>query len=153
MIKTKASKGVPNKALHSRVSYLYQAATYLATQQQTQPAEDTSRTPSHQGSPVPESQNGMESASRRLFSDLRAVSLKAQLRMSPAMKNSICKNCDTMLVDGFTCTTEIENRSKGGKKAWADVLVRKCDTCGTAKRFPLSAKRQKRKPLRAQEDV
>ena len=35
-IKTaKGSKGVPNKHLHSRISYLYQAATYLSLQQNT----------------------------------------------------------------------------------------------------------------------
>ena len=36
-IKTaKGSKGVPNKHLHSRISYLYQAAAYLTLQQKTE---------------------------------------------------------------------------------------------------------------------
>jgi len=36
-IKTaKGSKGVPNKHLHSRISYLYQAAVYLSLQQNTE---------------------------------------------------------------------------------------------------------------------
>lgn len=87
-------------------------------------------------------------ASRRLVSELRDVSLKMQLRMSPAMKHSICKNCNTLLLDGSTCSTEVENKSKDGKKLWADVLVRKCIVCGLAKRFPLAARRQKRRPYR-----
>jgi ribonuclease P protein subunit RPR2 len=67
------------------------------------------------------------------------------------MKHSICKNCDTMLIDGSTCTNEVENKSKGGKKRWADVLVRKCNTCGLEKRFPIGAERQKRRPHRTKE--
>lgn len=151
MAKSKASKGtgsVPNKALHSRVSYLYQAAAYLATQQQH------SRTTREEGPAITESQDGQQTnspfkpASRRLISDLRSVSLKVQMQISPTMKHSICKNCDTMLLDGTTCSSEIENKSKGGKKPWADVLVRKCNTCGLERRFPLRTERQKRRPNR-----
>jgi ribonuclease P protein subunit RPR2 len=150
MAKAKTSKGagsVPNKALHSRVSYLYQAAASLATQQQhsrvitTQNGQSTETTVND-----PQTESPLKPASRRLVSDLRSVSLKVQMRMSPAMKHSICKNCDTMLIDGSTCTNEVENKSKGGKKQWADVLVRKCNTCGFEKRFPIGAERQKRRP-------
>jgi ribonuclease P protein subunit RPR2 len=157
MAKVKASKGVgsvPNKALHSRVSYLYQAAAYLATQQQH------SRTDVHVGrkeEPPATTTNlqkisGFNPASRRLISGLRSVSMKAQMRMSPAMKHSVCKNCDTMLIDGSTCTNEVENKSKGGRKRWADVLVRKCNTCGFEKRFPIGAERQTRRPNRTSDD-
>jgi ribonuclease P protein subunit RPR2 len=71
------------------------------------------------------------------------------------MKHSICKNCDTMLTDGSTCSIEVENKSKGGKKPWADVLVRKCNTCGFTRRYPMAAKRQKRKkkPHRGQDEA
>jgi ribonuclease P protein subunit RPR2 len=155
MAKAKTSKGagsVPNKALHSRVSYLYQAAAYLATQQQhsrvitTQNGQSTEMTVND-----PQTESPLKPASRRLVSDLRSVSLKVQMRMSPAMKHSICKNCDTMLIDGSTCTNEVENKSKGGKKQWADALVRKCNTCGFEKRFPIGAERQKRRPHRTKE--
>lgn len=158
------SKGaiVPNKAMHSRASYLYQAATYLATQQQTHsnaatessttPAQDTTNAAKVDLQATSESKALLQSASRRLVSDLGAVSLKAQMRMAPAMKHSICKNCDTLLVDGSTCTNEIENKSKGGKKPWADTLVRKCNTCGSAKRYPVGTERQKRRPWRSVEE-
>jgi ribonuclease P protein subunit RPR2 len=155
MAKGKASKGagsVPNKALHSRVSYLYQAAAYLATQQQhstTIPTtEPQGAQPIAKTENIPRGNSDLDSASRRLISDLRAVSHKIQMRISPAMKHSVCKNCDSMLIDGSTCTNEVENKSKGGKKLWADVLVRKCNTCGFEKRFPIGAERQKRRPQR-----
>jgi ribonuclease P protein subunit RPR2 len=54
-----------------------------------------------------------------------------------------------MLIYGSTCTNEVENKSKDGKKPWADVLVRRCATCGLEKRFPVAAKRQKRRSQRS----
>jgi len=153
MAKAKASKGagnVPNKALHSRVSYLYQAAAYLATQQQhsgtksePQHVQPTTKTAG------PSADSALQPASRHMITDLRSVSRKLLLRLSPTMKLSICKNCDTMLIDGSTCTSEVENKSRGGKKRWADVLVRKCNTCGFEKRFPIGTERQKRRPKRS----
>ena len=139
MAKAKESKGgsvkVPNKSIHSRVSYLYQAAAYLESRRQdtTESVGDEAEDPSckyqlHRSESVfkpldipspeqhalPSSSHGL---SRKLLSDLRAVSLKTQIRLSPAMKHTICKRCNSMLIDGYTCTLEIENRSKGGKEA------------------------------------
>ncbi len=161
MAKAKPSKGthsVPNKALHSRVSYLYQAAAYFATEQQHSgivAGTTTSLTIQNDKLAIATADASTEDArpsfkpvSRRLISDLRSVSLKVQIRMSPAMKHSICKSCDTMLIDGSTCTANVENRSRGGKKPWADVLVRKCNACGLEKRFPLAVEKQKRQSQR-----
>jgi len=155
MAKLKSSKGsvsVPNKALHSRVSYLYQAAEYLATKQphsKTMPDSYGEETEVLDQEPVgTPTDQPFNPVSRRLISDLRSVSLKMQMRMSPTMKHTICKNCDAMLIDGSTCSTEVENKSKGGKKPWADVLVRKCNSCGVARRFPLTTERQKKRPHR-----
>lgn len=159
----KASGSVPNKALHSRVSYLYQAAAYLAThseERENRDKESQEELPEGKGGePAPWANSGdsnsqetstppLEPVSRRLVSDLRSVSLKAQLRMAPTMKHLICKNCDSLLLDGSTSSVGIENKSRGGKKPWADVLVRKCGTCGTERRYPLAAKKQKRKGAR-----
>lgn len=160
MAKAKASKGaggVTNKALHSRVSFLYQAAAYLATRElQRQNSSNADWTGSHQDIMTvsqTDSQDNIrlptQALSRRCISDLRAVSLKTQIRLSSSMKHSICKRCDIMLIDGSTCTSEIENKSKGGRKPWADVLVRRCKSCGYERRFPCEAKRQARRPHRA----
>lgn len=170
MGKVKASKGagkIPNKAMHSRVSYLFQAATYLATQHSKAP-EALVESSTNRGSDAQaygamgmakaemrapsDSKALLQPASRRFISDLRAVSLKAQMRMSPGMKHTVCKNCDTLLVDGSTCTSQVENKSKEGKKPWADVLLRKCNTCGMVRRFPVAAERQKRRPQRSTQD-
>ena len=84
----------------------------------------------------------------RFVTHLRAVSLKSQIRLSPTMKHSICKRCDSLLVAGSTSTSEMENQSRGGKKPWADVLVVTCNICGSKKRFPVGAKRQPRRTVR-----
>jgi ribonuclease P protein subunit RPR2 len=160
-IKAPKAASVPNKSLHSRVSYLYQAAMYLATKQQHSGpphaieastdvhTESATNTEASDAKTSPD--QTLRPVSRRLVSDLRGVSLRMQMRISPTMKNSICKNCNTMLIDGSTCMSEIENKSKGGKKPWANLLIRKCTICGLAKRFPL-AERQKRRPLRSRQD-
>lgn len=160
---SKGIEAVPNKALHSRVSYLYQAATYLAIQTQQLPNSvrdeavneaQSQQACSSSGRTTPQATNQCgrdsdhQSFSRHLLSDLRSVSLKSQLRLSPAMKNSFCKRCNTMLIDGSTCISEVENKSKEGKKPWADVFVRKCAICGCEKRFPVGMENQARRHRR-----
>lgn len=165
MGKAKPPKGtnVPHKALHSRLSYLYQAATYLSAQEKSATAlaiptpppipsqaqlkktgdqDDQSQAPAK---PLPASSQFLP---RQLLSDLRTVSLKMQIRLAQGMKHAICKRCDALLVDGSTCATKVENKSKNGKKPWADVLVRTCNNCGCEKRFPVNADRQPRRPNR-----
>lgn len=154
------SMNVPNKSLHSRVSFLYQAATYFAThepqpqrqQQHANPDLENQQSPRTDTVSPDTSAEVCRTASRHLASDLRSVSLKMQIRMSPEMKHSMCNNCNTMLVVGSTCSERIENHSRGRRKPWADVLVRGCRICGIEKRFPVGARRQKRRPHRAAQD-
>ncbi|KAI3327040.1 Rpr2-domain-containing protein [Xylariaceae sp. AK1471] len=161
MAKSKANGSVPNRHLFSRLSYLHQAATFLGSQ-----VGKTTEGPKseHRALSQPEEKGGYSGAqnrpaadqsrlklARHLLTDLRATSLKSQIRVSPAIKNTICKFCDTLLIEGETSISVVENKSKGGKKPWADVLVVKCNTCGRAKHFPVQAPRQKRRPQREQE--
>ena len=151
----KSKTGVPNKTLLCRVSYLYQAAAHLASQKDQSKAVTKYKT-GVEATASREDDNdfgkSLQSASRLLVKDLRTVSQKIQLRTAPAMKHSICKNCDTMLIEGDTCTSEVENESRGGRKPWADVLILKCNVCGSARRFPVAAKRQRRMPYRGTEE-
>ena len=161
MASTKISKSAakpkaPNSALHSRVAYLYQAATYLATQNQSNNSRPRREVSDSQAMSIDTRETieqsklatAHQSSARSLVSDLRGVSGKVLIRMSPGIKRTICKNCDTILIEGSTCLVEVENKSKGGRKEWADVLVRKCNTCGCTRRYPLG-ERQKRRPHRS----
>ena len=178
-------KRIAQKHLHSRISYLYQAATYLAKitpQAQARapcidnrfkkrcgaggellcaigapeaiPGEVLSIPPIEQESRMPnigpyddrESKN--VAVSRQLLVHLRAVSLRSQIRLTPAVKHTMCKRCGILLVPGSTSTSYVENKSSGGRKPWADVLVTICIACGTSKRFPVGAKRQVRRHAR-----
>ncbi|OSS50034.1 hypothetical protein B5807_05127 [Epicoccum nigrum] len=146
------AKGVPNKHLHARTSFLYQAATYLTLQSSVnvnvnvnvKEAESSGAVPLdsdskagrvHQPSPL----------ALQLGSDLHTVSRKAQLRLSIDLKRSMCKSCHTILVPGQTAAQTIENESKGGSKPWADVLVVSCNVCGSKRRIPVGARRQRKK--------
>ncbi|KIW27283.1 uncharacterized protein PV07_07036 [Cladophialophora immunda] len=149
----KKDSQVPQKHLHSRLSYLHQAATYLATvgshngqQKATKSAECTwsvaDRDLTNQGS--------VEAT--RLLMHLRGVSRKSQIRIAPRVKHSICKCCDVLLIPGETMTEKLANPSKGGRKSWADVYEIHCDKCGTIKRFPCRRKsnqtgREEAKPV------
>ena len=141
-------KGVPNKHLHARTTFLYQAATYLTLQSGPRVvATDFTKgqTSYSENSPL----DGTTSLALELGSQLHTVSRKGQVRLSAEMKRSICKCCNTVLIPGCTATQAIVNDSKGGKKPWADVLVINCTFCGSTKRFPVGAKRQRRKAERS----
>ncbi|KAK0647531.1 Ribonuclease P protein component 4 [Lasiodiplodia hormozganensis] len=151
-------KPVPNKHLHSRISYLYQAATYLANQH-AKPAdngntEEMDIDAKAGGRPVTQHEEPTQNAFPPglpfyYASHLQSVSMKTQIRLSQNVKHSICKRCSAILIPGSTSSSKIENLSRGGKKPWADVLVVECNVCKAQKRFPVGAKRQLRKGERA----
>ena len=179
---TKAKEAsIPQKHLHSRISYLFQAAAYLTTVQQVpayrksetllsnsldnNPSQaiviEDNPTPNAEGvldspelclseqAPLIGSQPSVESKGLglpfHLVDNLQSVSRKGQIRLSPTIKQSICKNCRAFLISGSTMSVYVENKSQGGRKSWADVLVRTCHYCGTSRRFPIGAQRQSRK--------
>lgn len=151
MAKSKAPPGVPNKHVYTRASYLYQAANYLANLATKQDVKhrDTASQGEHSSSAADaQEQRAARNLSRHMVSDLRAMSLKGQVRQSTAMKRTICKFCDTVLIEGQNCHSVVENPSKGGRKPWADVLIIQCATCSNVKRFPVCARKQRRKHLR-----
>ncbi|KAH8121076.1 ribonuclease P protein subunit RPR2 [Trichoderma asperellum] len=163
MAKQKGNAGIQNRHIYSRASYLYQAASYLANcAHQTKKATNTENSQNEERidelsgvvdvdgfAHSNQERKAIINLSHQVVSDMRSVSLKAQIRQSPAIKQTICKYCDAVQIEGKTCHSTVENLSKGGRKPWADVLVTRCDTCGNMKRYPVSAPRRKRKSLRA----
>lgn len=173
------------KHLHSRVSYLYRAASYLASRSAGKQAEEQNLSeqavpestgnqekqekpsPSAGGNVVtplkestigPAKQTASQSGSfsvcdeasvRLMLSHVKRISRKSQLRLSSSMKQSICKRCHVLLVNGRNATQRVENLSRGGKKPWATVLVVTCNACEAAKHFPLGAKRPPKKKDRS----
>ena len=141
--------GIPNKHIHQRASFLFQAATYLenATQRREESKESSSEPAQIMKSPRLGS-----SCSRLMISHMRSVTLKSQSRLSTSIKHATCKRCDNLLNEGTTLKTYVENKSKGGKKPWADVLAHECTQCGFIRRFPVGAKRQLRRQTRGVKD-
>lgn len=87
---------------------------------------------------------------RLIMSHIRLIMQKSRIQVSPDIKRTMCKRCATLLTPSSTCAMSMENASRGGKKPWADVLVKTCLNCGASKRFPVGANRQARKKDRAQ---
>ncbi|RPA79147.1 Rpr2-domain-containing protein [Ascobolus immersus RN42] len=113
MAKAKNPKGppVPRQPM-SRINYLLQASQLLH------------QTPVHK-------------LSRHYIGTAKSVAKKTLVRLDPSIKRTICKRCDSLMLPGEGGRYSIENKSKGGRKRWADVLVVECQACGTAKRFPV----------------
>lgn len=162
-MKGKASvpANVPQRHIYSRISYLHQAACYLtlrhskhenlytlgesAIERSDVKIKDRgATTDSFKGTQVPVG----DALSRLLLSHVRGVSLKGQTRMSATLKHSICRRCDSPLVAGVSSSSYVENKSTGGEKAWADVLVIFCNLCDARRRFPIGATRQSSKAVR-----
>lgn len=156
-MKAQKDAKVPQKHLHSRISYLYQAANYLVRVSQStlavQHAGDKTEVKTNQRVQQEATKPFVEASAltRHLNSHLRAISLRSQIRLTSAFKNTICKRCDTLLIPESTSTSRLENKSRGGKKPWADVLVVTCKACGHVKRYPVGAKRQRSRTERANE--
>lgn len=145
MAKAKTSKGgntfVPQKHLHSRLSYLHQAATFLATTEQIHAsgtAHNTGVCSTHVVD-APRRNDRHASESTRLLTHLRGVSRKTQLRLTPNVKHTICRRCDSLLIHGKSSHEATVNPSKGGGKPWAELFEVRCNRCGTIKRFPVGA--------------
>ncbi|KAH0846423.1 hypothetical protein AYO21_07140 [Fonsecaea monophora] len=139
---TKNNSHVPQKHLHSRLSYLHQAATYLVTVDNGNARQEAAES-AGRACAVLEDKNIPTHRSieaTRLLSHLRGVSRKSQIRLAPRVKHTICKRCDALLIPGETMTEKVVNPSKGGSKSWADVYEIQCDKCGTVKRFPCQRK-------------
>lgn len=137
-----------NTPVAARARYLHQASTYLSSHQVV---ENKASQPQQESSKV--SSGTFKSAqSMRLVSHMFAVSRKGQVRLSSDIKHSVCKCCNTVLIQDSTSTTRVENDSKHAKKPWADVRITECLNCGTKKRFPIGAKRQQRKGKRGVND-
>lgn len=147
MAKAKGSKSkhIPNKHIHARLSYLHQAASYLS-RVLDEPYLGAKEKAVASVDERAAKEYSHHAQSRHLISQLRAVSLKAQIRLSSQMKHTLCKRCNSLLVAGRTSNEEVMNESKEGRKPQADVLVVRCDFCGTVKRFPVGQSRESKTP-------
>ncbi|KAF2753358.1 Rpr2-domain-containing protein [Pseudovirgaria hyperparasitica] len=149
--KTKGTK-VPNRHVHSRISFLQQAGCHLAVRSAQLKSESKEESESCNINKSAESSVSTYSTrlSQRLMMDLKAVSQKTLVRLSKDLKRSICKRCDTLLIPGITSSSHIENKSRGGRKSKADVLVVRCRACTAEKRMPCGIEPQSKKREREQ---
>lgn len=148
MGKSKAEKrgdgGVQQRHVHSRLSYLHQAATYLSTasheaRTNTTTVKDEAENASDSSSPLQQEHGAAES--RQFLTQISEISQKSQIRVTPDMKRSFCKRCRSLLIAGSTSRESVHNASLDEAKPWADVFEISCNTCRTVKRFPIGQRR------------
>ena len=167
--KAKKAAGMPNRHLASRISYLFQAATYLQNptiensteaehhlpssatipssntvpkDRPLEPCLEDAKTPLEaRGPKILPCKASHASLARQLLSQLVEVSLKSQVRLTPNIKRAICRRCYTLLIPGQSSELFSENLSRGASKPWAEVILVRCKTCQAVKRFPVGAHR------------
>lgn len=148
MTKEKKSKttSLPQKNVHLRLAFLHQAASHLANQPRsdTQTTTDASRDGALPRKVRPKTSVAQP---RYLINQMKGVSRKSVIRLDKNIKRTICKRCDESFVEGRNSASIIENKSTNRSKPWADVLIVKCETCGTSKRFPVGSSELGRKPV------
>lgn len=157
--------------IRARLDYLHQAAVYLQSKStehrkhSTTPAAHGNHTQSAENQASPNgaasqsepdvkqktcsvsqqtANTPLDNLSRTCVLHLRDVAMKTQIRLPVDLKRSLCKRCATVLTPEVTCSREIRNQSRGGKKPWANVLIVRCHSCGAEKRFPQTDKRAKK---------
>ncbi|MBO0887692.1 ribonuclease P [Candidatus Bathyarchaeota archaeon] len=75
---------------------------------------------------------GDESLSRRYVELARKISERTKVRIPSELKRYLCKSCGIALVPGSNARIRLHARSGG--------LVITCLSCGTVKRYPVTAK-------------
>ncbi|KAK6205033.1 RNAse P Rpr2/Rpp21/SNM1 subunit domain-containing protein [Scheffersomyces amazonensis] len=113
---SKIPSTVPQKDHYSRISYLLNATNHFT------------------------SSSKYNILSRGYARNLDLVAKKTVIKLTPALKRSLCKKCNTFLIPGLTLTVFIENESKS-KASHNDVLVHQCLYCHSKKRFPIGSNR------------
>lgn len=170
MAKSKADgpRKVPHPHLHARLAFLQQAAQLLEEQQhsrqsveQPQPHAQDERDGEEGSDKVTshklDSSRGFQFKSnvlaRELSSQTTAITRKTKIRIAPGLKRTICKGCSSKLVEGQSSSSRTENKSRVGRKAWADVLIVTCLSCKMEKRYPVGQSRGTKKAQRKAKSV
>ncbi|KII92605.1 hypothetical protein PLICRDRAFT_172677 [Plicaturopsis crispa FD-325 SS-3] len=130
--------GVANRDIIQRLNFLYQASTYLnhisappppPPHQNPDGQDDTQRE-----SPGNKRRRKTVSASdlsRAYVKTMKVVGQKAIVRMDPAVKRTLCKGCNTVLVPGSTANVRVRSSSSHGH-----IVVYTCLSCTTTRRLP-----------------
>jgi ribonuclease P protein subunit RPR2 len=75
---------------------------------------------------------------QRYIATARKIAMAARMRLPASFKRQICKNCNALLVPGYSCRVRVKPRRE------THVVVT-CLSCGSQTRFPVKAKKEKMK--------
>lgn len=113
---------VPKRDHHLRTSYLYKLGTMMSFKQLESGVSDGNK-------------KSMDTLSRTYCNHMDLVSKKAVLKLHPDIKQTLCKKCSRLQVEGVTCSVRVRNGSRR-QLPRCDVLEMECQ-CGNVKRYPI----------------
>ncbi|KAI9067275.1 Rpr2-domain-containing protein [Trametes sanguinea] len=133
---------VANRDVIQRINFLYQASTYLSSISQTLPHKsvgDESKPHTvkrksrsqRKRKPVVRHPRDIAELSRSYVGTMRIVGQKTMVRMDPALKRTLCKGCDTVLLPGSTTSVRVHPLPSHG-----EAVYYTCLTCDTTRRIP-----------------
>ncbi|EMD37650.1 hypothetical protein CERSUDRAFT_123546 [Gelatoporia subvermispora B] len=143
---------VTNRDILQRMNFLYQASAYLnsiSPSREPQPSQSQDTSTYTPGS-VPSSQVGQPAGKRKqpkklrirhpttthelarsYVDSMRSIGQKTTVKMDPAVKRTLCRKCDVVLIPGVSATVRVKSSSSHGH-----AMSYTCMTCKTIRRIP-----------------
>ncbi|OCH93759.1 Rpr2-domain-containing protein [Obba rivulosa] len=143
---------VTNRDIIQRMNFLYQASAYLnsiSPARGPQPSESRIKslpaqddTGSSQAQPSAGKQKRLEKLrmrhpttahelARSYVKSMRSIGQKTTVKMDPAVKRTLCRKCDVVLIPGATATVRVKTSSSHGH-----IMCYTCMSCKTTRRIP-----------------
>ncbi|GAA6009560.1 hypothetical protein JCM11491_003606 [Sporobolomyces phaffii] len=104
---------VPSRDALQRLSYLYQASVLLDNIGLAAPSSNADADSRRARNPP----RALKPVSRHLVRTMSEVAMKATVRMDPAVKRTVCKQCDSVLVPGISSSLPVLTRTSSSTPA------------------------------------
>ncbi|KAJ2746914.1 Ribonuclease P protein subunit p21 [Coemansia sp. BCRC 34301] len=130
--------GLPNREAFERMNFLLQSSQFFAALPiavSSEPAAATAKKKESDGPETRDSSSGatlqttMMPLARLYAKDMKLVSRKCVLRMSPHIKRGICKVCQSPLLPGISSTTRVKGQKRSRR------VITTCQYCGNQTRL------------------
>lgn len=127
MAKKDEAAGVTNRDILQRMSFMYQASAYLNAL--PEPTAKPTRTTTQQ-------------LAKSYINSMKAVGRKTVVKMDPAVKRTLCKGCNAVLIPGGTARVRVK-----GSSTHSHVMTYTCRTCSTKLRIPAPSSSRREPPM------
>ncbi|KAG6845084.1 hypothetical protein H0H87_000989 [Tephrocybe sp. NHM501043] len=144
------ANGVANRDILQRLNFLYQAGVYLNTLPSAEastsltspkpnaPPITSKKAPAGKKRKRSNSHAAMASdLSRTYISIMKSVGQKTTVKIDPAVKRTLCKGCNSIMIPGSTAIVRVKKSPAHGH-----AMAYTCTGCQTSRRIPTPPKLQ-----------